>query len=276
MIAFIGSVFSPYYAAARRHGAADPRNHVAFNVALYGARARRWTMTERGAGALERSLTTLRIGPSALRWEDGALVVDVDEVALPLPRRVRGRIRLAPQQAPLPLQVLDPARRHCWQPIAPRARVSVDLEAPGLRWEGAGYLDANWGLEPLETAFSAWEWSRTTMPDGGSALRYDTRWRDGGGRSLNLLVHPDGRWAPGPVAAMAPLARSRWGIQRSAEEGSRVVRTLEDGPFYVRSLLETPCPGGMAATMHESLSLDRFASRWVQAMLPFRMPRRMA
>jgi carotenoid 1,2-hydratase len=26
--------------------------------------------------------------------------------------------------------------------------------------------------------------------------------------------------------------------------------------------------------MHESLSLDRFASRWVQAMLPFRMPRR--
>jgi carotenoid 1,2-hydratase len=26
--------------------------------------------------------------------------------------------------------------------------------------------------------------------------------------------------------------------------------------------------------VHESLSLDRFRSRWVQALLPFRMPRR--
>jgi carotenoid 1,2-hydratase len=26
--------------------------------------------------------------------------------------------------------------------------------------------------------------------------------------------------------------------------------------------------------MHESLSLDRFMRPWVQAMLPFRMPRR--
>jgi carotenoid 1,2-hydratase len=26
--------------------------------------------------------------------------------------------------------------------------------------------------------------------------------------------------------------------------------------------------------VHESLSLDRFASRWVQALLPFRMSRR--
>jgi carotenoid 1,2-hydratase len=25
--------------------------------------------------------------------------------------------------------------------------------------------------------------------------------------------------------------------------------------------------------VHESLSLDRFQARWVQAMLPFRMPR---
>ena len=36
IIAFIGSVFSPYYAWARRRGPADPLNHCALNVALYG------------------------------------------------------------------------------------------------------------------------------------------------------------------------------------------------------------------------------------------------
>jgi carotenoid 1,2-hydratase len=274
LIAFIGSVFSPYYAAARRNGGADPRDHVAVNVALYGDGARRWTMTERRARTLERSPTMLRIGPSALHWEDGALVVDLDEVALPWPRRVRGRIRLAPQQMPLPIQVLDPASRHCWQPIAPRARVSVDLQAPDLYWSGDGYLDANWGLEPLEKAFSAWEWSRTTLPDGGSVLRYDTRWRDGRAQSLNLHAHPDGRLERSTGTAVAPLASSRWGIARSAQAGSRLLQTLEDGPFYARSMLETPWRGGTASTIHESLSLDRFASRWVQALLPFRMPRR--
>ena len=48
IIAFIGSVFSPYYAWARRKGDAGPENHVAVNVALYGKGGKRWSMTERG------------------------------------------------------------------------------------------------------------------------------------------------------------------------------------------------------------------------------------
>jgi carotenoid 1,2-hydratase len=35
LIAFVGSVFSPYYAWARRKGQADPENHCALNVAIY-------------------------------------------------------------------------------------------------------------------------------------------------------------------------------------------------------------------------------------------------
>jgi carotenoid 1,2-hydratase len=31
--------------------------------------------------------------------------------------------------------------------------------------------------------------------------------------------------------------------------------------------------GHDVTAMHESLSLDRFDSRWVQTLLPFRMPR---
>jgi carotenoid 1,2-hydratase len=53
-----------------------------------------------------------------------------------------------------------------------------------------------------------------------------------------------------------------------------VRQTLEDAPFYSRSLLQTQLLGSPATAIHESLDLDRFASRWVQCLLPFRMPRR--
>ena len=68
VIAFIGSVFSPYYARARRRAGsagADPLNHCAVNVALYnrgagGARGgQRWAMTERGHGQVQRDAHNL-------------------------------------------------------------------------------------------------------------------------------------------------------------------------------------------------------------------------
>jgi hypothetical protein len=52
IIGFVGSVFSPYYAWARRPRAQHaPRalDHCAINVALYGPGRGRWAMTERGA-----------------------------------------------------------------------------------------------------------------------------------------------------------------------------------------------------------------------------------
>jgi carotenoid 1,2-hydratase len=54
---------------------------------------------------------------------------------------------------------------------------------------------------------------------------------------------------------------------------TRVLRTYEDTPFYARSLLATEFDGVIGTAMHESLDLDRFNSRWVQCLLPFRMPR---
>ena len=55
---------------------------------------------------------------------------------------------------------------------------------------------------------------------------------------------------------------------------TRVRRTLEDTPFYARSVLSQRLLGEDVTAVHESLSLDRFRTRWVQALLPFRMPRR--
>ena len=69
LIAFVGSVFSPYYAWARRRGPVDPSNHCAINVALYGVAGKRWAMTERDRPALQRSTERLAVGRSILTIE---------------------------------------------------------------------------------------------------------------------------------------------------------------------------------------------------------------
>jgi carotenoid 1,2-hydratase len=74
---------------------------------------------------------------------------------------------------------------------------------------------------------------------------------------------------------VAELRQTRWRIGRSvrSEEAAHLVRTLEDTPFYARSLVAAKLLGEHVMLMHESLSLDRFSMPVVQAMLPFRMPR---
>lgn len=63
-------------------------------------------------------------------------------------------------------------------------------------------------------------------------------------------------------------------MRSDAGHPARVLRTLEDGPFYARSLVGATWLGEPVQALHESLSLRRFSAPWVQAMLPFRMPRR--
>jgi carotenoid 1,2-hydratase len=52
------------------------------------------------------------------------------------------------------------------------------------------------------------------------------------------------------------------------------LRTLEDTPFYNRNVVATQIGGERLTAMHESFDARRFAAPWVQALLPFRMPRR--
>ena len=153
IIAFIGSVFSPYYAWARAHGEGDPLNHCALNVALYGRDRKRWAMTERGRGHVGRASSSLAIGPSLLTWDGDALTIRIDEVTAPAPSRIRGVVRVYPKALTSRAFALDPADRHRWWPIAPSAHVEVTLEQPALRWSGDGYLDSNTGEAPLEAAF---------------------------------------------------------------------------------------------------------------------------
>ncbi len=273
LIAFVGSVFSPYYAWSGRD---DPLDHCALNVAVYGAGGRRWAMTERRRAAVTREATVLSIGPSRLTWEGGALTITFDEVTSPRPSRLRGVVRLFPQATNEQVFSLDAARRHRWRPIAPRARVEVSLDNPGCAWRGDGYFDTNVGDEPLEDAFVGWDWSRAHLPED-TLLFYDVTRR--GGETASLALGFDRHGAPTEVESPAPvrLPSTAWGIPRlvrgDADGGVSLRRTLEDTPFYARSALSGRFAGRPAEMIHESLSLNRLRSPIVRAMLPFRMPR---
>jgi carotenoid 1,2-hydratase len=232
-------------------------------------------MTERDAGALWRDANSLAIGPSALSWDGSGLTVRIEEISVPLPRRIRGTVRLHAPAIEIRIVSLDTAGRHHWRPIAPCARVEVDLGTPRLSWSGPAYFDTNFGERPLEADFSRWDWSRARVP-GGTAVLYDVVRRDG---PLTLAMRYDDNggvedFAPSPAVA---LRRTAWRVPRRICSGGgrppAVVKTLEDTPFYARSIVAAEIMGSPVLAMHESLLLDRFCSPWIQAMLPFRMPR---
>lgn len=278
VIGFIGSVFSPYYARARKRGKQDPFAHCAINPIIYGPRGKRWAMTERTGDQFSGGPDGIAVGPSSMRWRGDALIVDIDEVCNPWPRRIRGRIVLHPQRMQSNAYALHGSGRHRWWPAAPLARAEVAFEDPALTFSGSAYLDTNVGDEPLESGFLCWDWTRTETPTPGletPALTYHTVQRDGHESTLALAVDAKGDLvrAEPPIAQRLP--RSGWQVTRHARNDLPItsVRTLEDTPFYARSLIRAGEEPG-ATLMHESLSLTRFESPWVQFLLPFRMPRR--
>lgn len=274
VIAFIGSVFSPWYAWSRRRA---PDNHVCMNVATYGPRAR-FTMTDRGSSALRQTENRLTIGPSSMSWTGDRLIISVNERgAPPAFGCLRGTITLTPgavTQVELPL-TRDGA--HVWRPFAPSAGVQVDLEGDGNTWEGHGYFDANFGIRALEKDFSFWTWGRFPMPDGSAACFYDAIRRDGS--TLAQAIRFDAGGVPRPITAppLTPLPRSLWAVRREtrADPGflPRQCLAMLDAPFYTRSAVQTQIGGHMTTGVHEALDLRRFRSPLLKPMLAMRVPR---
>ncbi|KQP85662.1 hydroxyneurosporene synthase [Methylobacterium sp. Leaf113] len=274
IIAFIGSVFSPYYAWDPTR---DPFDHCAVNVVLYGERANRFCMTERGRASLTRDGDHIAIGPSGLSWDGTTLTIRIDEVTAPIPTRVRGTVRLRPGGITPGPHHLDAAGQHRWWPMAPSSPVEVALTEPDLNWRGTAYFDTNHGDTSLEAAFRDWTWCRADLQDG-AAILYDVHRRDGSRQDLTLCFAADGTPRdidPPPRAALPATRVWRMPRQTRSDDGrADIVRTFEDTPFYARSQLSATLRGEAVRPMHESLSLRRYANPLVRLMLPFRMPRR--
>ncbi|WP_181950890.1 carotenoid 1,2-hydratase [Aurantiacibacter spongiae] len=234
-------------------------------------------MTERGEECVERDERSLSIGPSAMCWAGDHFVIDIAESTPWLRRRVSGTVRVWPEALVDRPLALGRSERHFWWPLAPCARVEVELKEPFTSWSGSGYCDMNVGAEPIENGFSEWDWSRATLADGRTVVLYDLYPRDGAPTSLAVQFDPDAEVSEIELPSAADLPRTLWQMPRRtrADSGARprVVRTLEDTPFYARTQLATRLFGEEVEAMHESLSLDRLRSSAVQFMLPYRMPR---
>lgn len=251
VIAMLGNVFSPAFARARARGEAHPLRHSTMNVALYG-RPSGFALTERREHEVFREPRCLRIGESTVTASENEVRVSLRERAAIGGSVIVGMLIVRPNSISTTVHALDARDRHRWQPIARDADVEVELREPRLTFRGRGYLDGNHGDEPLEDAFTGWSWAR----GGDGRTSYDVRRRDG--TRLILGAGEDQR-----------LGRTGWGLDRRVvwDEPVRVTRTLEDTPFYARSLLASP----RGPIVHEELSLDRFRRGWVRFLVPFRM-----
>ncbi len=249
------------------------------NVATYGPGGR-FAMTDRGRTALHQSRDALQIGPSRMAWANGTLVIDVDEIsAPPLISRVRGQIRLTPSAITTVEACLTPDARHVWRPLAPSARIEVDL-SQGHSWTGHGYFDSNFGTAALEADFRRWTWGRYPRAHGGTTCFYEGIRADGSPLGLGLDIAADGGATiiePPPVAR---LPRTLWRLSRETrcdvDATPRQRMAMLDAPFYSRSVVETQIGGETVTGVHEELDLERFRSPWLKPMLAVRVPRRAA
>ena len=276
IIGFIGSVFSPYYKISGRD---IPLDHSCLNVALYGKRGARWVMTERGLQDTHQAEDALTIGPSAMRWDNDRLIINIEErdirLGIPWRRRVKGQIILHPEILNDKSFKLDPAGNHHWHTIAPRARIEVTMEQPDISWSGSGYLDGNHGSEPIEDGFKSWHWSRAHCgPD--VAVTYEGVRRDGSHFASALRFDASGTPQEVDLPLVAPLPPTWWGMKRQtrADRGhASVIKTWEDSPFYARSALKMRLFGKQVTAIQESISLNRLVNPVIQNMLPYKMPR---
>jgi carotenoid 1,2-hydratase len=279
VIALLGNPFSPAYARARKRGPANALQFCSMNVALYAKGASAWSLAECNITDSDRTASRLTIGKSSVSWVGDQLVVDIDERTTPLGRPVRGKIIVHPE-AHTGLELsLDDQDQHRWWPIAPLARMEVDFSEPGARFSGHGYYDANAGDLPLESTFEHWSWSRARLDDG-ALLTYDVTPSQGSKSSLAFKISARGEIEKLDHLVQVPLPRTRWGLDREArieqtENASpvRVLRSLEDGPFYSRALVETHVDGERVVAMHETLAAHRLRRGIVRILTEFRMRR---
>ena len=234
-------------------------------------------MTERGKNAIHRTANQFTIGPSQLSWKDNTLTININERVPLLGQRVQGTIKVFTEQLFNHVVALDDQQKHRWGPIAPSSRVEVSFNKPNLNWIGNAYFDSNEGDEAINKPFSEWDWSRAHLKDGSTAVIYDVRQKNGVEKVLATKFKLDGSTEDFLAPNRVELRKTGWRIQRNMRSESdhkvTVLNTLEDTPFYARSMIASKLLGEDVISMHETLNIKRLESNIVQFMLPWRMPR---
>lgn len=237
----------------------------------------RWTMTDRGESALGLSRDRLQIGPSAMVWDDGRLIIEIDEMSTPHAQKLQGRVVVTPSALTNVELPLTEDGAHIWRPFAPKSDISVELNRPGWTWTGHGYFDANFGTRALEADFSYWTWGRFPLRDGAACF-YDAVRRDGSELAVAVGFDESGRPREIDMPPKARLPRPGWMVRREtrADAGVRPkqVKAMLDAPFYNRCAVQTQIGGERSVGVFEALDLDRFRGPWLMPMLAVRVPRR--
>ena len=150
------------------------------------------------------------------------------------------------------------------------------MQEPNLKWQGHAYLDSNEGDEPIDRGFHTWDWSRARMRDGSTLVFYDMHTPAGDEHLLALRFTSRGAVESLTAPATQRLPKTGWRLERRMRSDGVVAvhEQLEDTPFYQRALLALDHAGEPLLAFHETLSVPRLVSPVVQAMLPWRMPRR--
>ena len=240
---------------------------------LYRPGGGAWALTEARPESVERREDLFSLSGSRIERTSDALTIHLDERTAPWGRALQGRVRIELHGGAPGPYTLDQPGDHHWWPIGARARAEVELDAPALRFRGSAYHDCNFGRVPLEDSFESWNWSRAEVGDD-VCIVYDVREVDGTQRPFGIRLRRGGV-EPLDASVDTRLPAGWWGVDRATRGhgDASVVRTLEDTPFYTRSLLRTSLDGRPTLAMHESLSMRRFVRPWVQFLLPFRIRR---
>jgi carotenoid 1,2-hydratase len=295
-IFFVGSVFSPYYAARLARGEApSPREHVAVNVALYRhGKPFAWAFSEYGAerlnieGESERNIGSGRVAIAGSWFErrrDGSILVHIDERRTLTGKPLAGSLLVTPQNARIAVSSVKLASdRHEWRPVAPHARVVARFDEPGLAFDGAGYHDENWGSEPPARAMASWSWGRVHHADR-TRIFFDTLSRSGH-RKLVVFDSVSGSHVAWPSPRKVRVSARSWLLPvpfafeaGSREDGRNIVlgppRLIERAPFYARFHAEFPHPAGRASSigLGEHVDFTRFSDPIVRRMIALRIAR---
>ncbi|MEZ4451802.1 MAG: hypothetical protein R3B09_20230 [Nannocystaceae bacterium] len=146
-----------------------------------------------------------------------------------------------------------PADEHRWAPITAATHGVLDLTIGGERTTLAGraYLDSNHSARPLHAlGIADWRWGRVALPDR-EVLYYLVEPEEGGAPEVRLAlsVGPDGAAVvhPSPTTTWCGRRRGAFGLEwhetlhlqaSGLDLEVRLAHLVDDGPFYLRWLVE--------------------------------------